>query len=136
MTNPRELLGNLYHQRAQLDAQIVATEQAVIQDIQHRQHGTHRPDLGREITLTVAATLNVNPDFLTTPSKNAANVEARALAYLIARQFGWTLPRIGAWARRDHTTVHHALRTRGDDAHLVKLATTIYQQLNETRAAA
>jgi len=131
-------LGRLYAERARLEAEIRVCERTVIEDIQRRQqHGT-RTDLGREIIIVVAATLGVPDNFLTSRNRTHPYIQARAVAYTIARRSGWTLPRIAAWAGRDHTSVMHALNALGSyttDVDLADVVDRVYVALNGQREA-
>jgi len=140
MTEPSTVrLGRLYAERARLEAEIRVCERTVIEDIQRRQQVT-RTDLGREIIIVVAATMGVPDNFLTSRNRTHPYIQARAVAYTIARRSGWTLPRIAAWAGRDHTSVMHAIEglARGyytSDVDLADVVDRVYVALNGDREA-
>jgi len=123
-------LGRLYAERARLDAEIAICERTVIEDIQRRQLRDTHVDLGREIVVVVAATMGVPDNFITTRDRGDAYVRARAVAYTVARRRGWSLPRIGAWAGRDHTSVMHSLNTYATDLDLMETVNRVYLALN------
>jgi len=139
MTEPSTVrLGRLYAERARLEAEIRVCERTVIEDIQRRQQVGTRTDLGREIIIVVAATMGVPDNFLTSRNRTHPYIQARAVAYTIARRSGWTLPRIAAWAGRDHTSVLHALNAIGSyttDVDLADVVDRVHVALNGQQEA-
>jgi len=139
MTEPSTVrLGRLYAERARLEAEIRVCERTVIEDIQRRQRIGVNLDLGREIIILVADAMGVPEDFLTSRNRTHPYIQARAVAYAVARRSGWKLPRIGAWAGRDHSSVLHAintLRSYTTDVDLADVVDRVYVALNGQREA-
>jgi chromosomal replication initiator protein len=90
----------------------------------------------RAIIERAAAGLGVTPDDVLGRSRRQEVAYARHLAmYLIRRRLDWSLPRIGRFLGRDHTTVLYALRQVGAWAGHRPLGRLRDELLEETRAA-
>ena len=87
-----------------------------------------------QIRMLVAEQMGVDESFLTDKSRTAHLVEARAVAYFVARGLGWSLPRIGEWAGRDHTTVMHGINRARERADLIDKAAQVRSQIRSDAA--
>ena len=66
---------------------------------------------GRRVLRTVADVFGVAEGRILSPRRDAPAAAARqAVCYVLRELLGWTLPQIGQFLKRDHTTVLHGCR--------------------------
>jgi chromosomal replication initiation ATPase DnaA len=65
-----------------------------------------------EIVALVCLEINMNPKLVWSPRRFKELTEARFLIWALAREFCWqhSLPTIGKFCKRDHTTVMHGAK--------------------------
>lgn len=69
----------------------------------------------RRIVAVIASRYELTAEDIYRPCMNASNVAARweAMAAVSRANPNWSLPKLGKFFRRDHTTILHALRKTG-----------------------
>lgn len=90
-------------------------------------------ELEELIVLLVAFEFDIDPADLFAENRTRNYVNARTVAYLVARAHEWTYTRIGKWAGRDHTSVLNALRDPKPE--LLHIAHEITKALTRQAAA-
>ncbi len=67
---------------------------------------------GRQVLIATAAVFDVPVAMILSQRRDAPTATARQTVYFVLRErMGWTLPEIGRFMNRDHTTVLHGCRT-------------------------
>lgn len=67
--------------------------------------------MARRIVADTALEFGVSVESISGEARMKCFVEARKkVCWRLSRELGWSLPRIGRWVNRDHTTVLHAVR--------------------------
>lgn len=71
-------------------------------------------------------------DFYTARTRKQSIADVRDMVILLLRKHTkWTLEDIGAFVKRDHTTVHHNIRTAYDNLQMDRLFKEKYKQIEQ-----
>lgn len=90
----------------------------------------------KDAVAAVAARFGVSAELVLSPDRHREVVDARMVACYVARLHGMTLMGIGAYLRKDHTTILNATVSVGERPRLRKIALEIAAETGWDRDAA